>query len=228
MKKSILLMAFSFILFTACSTQDAIDQIEEESSDVVYVLKQANGASNWEAMEVDLSQSNSLNNRDFSRGQSEHAHGDYTGFGGSTTISFSGTENNGGAHGSAEVHRTFGPFEAHYILETTSVVVDGNEAIYGGIITEVIVNTFPLPPPPPPCPTFPNCPPPPSCNPNDVGNYVYFKVLDSGQGSNASPDKYQGLFQSCNIFSDGAASFPWFIFGSPNDVENASDNIKVN
>jgi hypothetical protein len=228
MKKLIILMSFGFILFTACSKEEATDQIEEQTSDMVYVLKQANGVSAWEAIEVNLSENNSSGNGDFSRSQSAHAHGDYTGFGGGLTISFSGTENNGGAHGSAEVRQTGGPFEAHYILETTSMVVNGNEAIYGGVITEVITNTFPTPPPPPPCPTFPNCPPPPSCSPYDLGNHVYFKVFDNGQGTNAPSDQYQGLIQSCNVLSDGAANFPWFIFGPANDVENSTDKIKVN
>ena len=157
-------MVFGSFLLTGCSKEQATDQIDEQTADTVYVLKQSNGASAWEVMEVTLPENNASENGNSNRGQSAHAHGDYTGFSGSITVSFSGTENNGGAHGTAEVRQVAGPFEAHYILETTSMVVNGNEAIYGGIITEVITNTFPImppPPPPPPCPTFPNCPPPP-------------------------------------------------------------------
>ena len=221
MKKLIILLMFGSVLLTSCSKEETTDQIEQQTTDVVYVLKQSNGVGTWEATQVNLLDNNSTGNGDADRTQSAHAHGDYTGFGGGVTINFSGTENNGGTHGSAEVRQVGGPFEAHYILATTSVVVDGTEAIYGGIITEVIVNTFPPPPPPP-------FGPPPPCNPNSVGNYVYFKVFDNGQGTNAPTDQYQGLFQSCSAQVNGAAGFPWFIFGGPFDVENSSDKIKVN
>ena len=203
-------------------------QLEEPGS--VWIINNDSDSPTWEVISLDELPSNSSSSAT-TRSNSAHAHGDYTGFGGSVTISFSGTENNGGTHGSAEIRQVWGPFEAHVILETTSVVVDGNEAIYGGVITEVIVNTFPLPPPPPPCPTFPNCPPPPpppACNPNSLGSHTYFKVFDNGQGNNAPADQYQGLFNTCNASPDGAASFPWFIFGTPNNVEGESDKIKVN
>ena len=221
-------MTFGLILVTGCSKEGTSDQIEQQETQTDYVLKQSNGAFVWEAIEVDLPMDNATTAGNHARGESAHAHGDYTGFGGSTTISFSGTENNGGAHGSAEVWQAGGPFEAHFAMETTSMVVDGNYAIYGGVITEVFVNTFPPPPPPPPCPTFPNCPPPPPCNPNSVGNYIYFTVYDNGQGNNAPADQYLGLTQSCFVKSDGGVSFPWFIFGQPSDVMNSSDKIKVN
>lgn len=222
MKKLIIAMVLGSVILTGCSKEQATDQIEDQTADSVYVLKQSNNGMVWEAMEVEASNNNPIENGDNSRSQSTHTHGEYTGFGGGTTITFSGTQNNGGAHGSAEVRQVSGPFEAHYILETTSVVVDGNEAIYGGVITDVLVNTFPSPPPPPP-----GVPAPP-CNPNSVGNYVYFTVFDNGQGANAPTDQYRGLTQSCFIKADGGVSFPWFIFGSPRDVMNSSDKIKVN
>jgi hypothetical protein len=222
MKKLIMLMSFGLILVTGCSKEGTSDQIEQQATKIDYVLKQSNGTSAWETIEVDLPMENASTAGNYARGESAHAHGDYTGFGGGTTISFSGTENNGGAHGSAEVWQASGPFEAHYIMETTSMVVDGNYAIYGGVITEVFVNTFPPPPPPPP-----GAPAPP-CSPNSVGNYVYFTVYDNGQGSNAPVDQYRGIAQSCFIKGDGGVSFPWFIFGDPSDVMNSSDKIKVN
>jgi hypothetical protein len=234
MKKLIILMTFGFLLLTGCSKEETTDQIPEQTTDMVYVLKQSNGTVAWEAMEVNLLKNNSSGDENTNRSNSAHAHGNYTAYGGSTTITFSGTENNGGTHGSAEFRQVAGPYEVHLIMETASVAVNGNEAIYGGIITEVITDTFPTlppPPPPPPCPTFPNCPPPPpppSCSPNSVGSYIYFKVFDNGQGSNAPTDQYQGIVGTCNRSANGAVNFPWFIFGEPQDVENSSDKIKVN
>ena len=222
------LMSLGLFVLVGCAkeetTQSAVDyqQVEEPAS--VWIMNNDSDSPTWEGVILDELPSSSITSAT-TRSNSAHAHGDYTGYNGSVTISFSGTENNGGVHGSAEVRLTGGPFEAHYILETTSMVVDGNEAIYGGIITEVIVNTFPPPPPPPGCPGAPYCPP---CSPNSVGSYTYFKVFDKGQGNNAPADQYQGLIGVCNAFPDGGASFPWSILGSPNDVENEGDKIKVN
>lgn len=223
MKKLIPLMALALVILVGCAKEEmtttvADNQQAEKSS--LWILNTDGDNPVWEITTQDEQSSNS--DRATSRSNSAHAHGNYTGFGGSTTISFSGTENNGGVHGSADVQQAFGPFEAHYLLETTSMVVDGDYAIYGGIITEVIVNTFPPPPPPPP-----GAPTPP-CNPNSVGNHVYFTVYDNGQGNNAPADQYRGLAQNCSILEDGGVSFPWFIFGPPSDVENEGDKIKVN
>lgn len=223
MKKLIPLMALALIILVGCAKEEttptvADNQQAEKSS--LWILNTDGDSPVWEITTQDGQSSHS--GRATSRSNSAHAHGNYTAFGGSTTISFSGTENNGGVHGSAEVQQAFGPFEAHYLLETTSMVVDGNYAIYGGLITEVIVNTFPPPPPPPP-----GAPAPP-CNPNSVGNHVYFTVYDNGQGNNAPADQYRGLSQTCSIQEDGGVSFPWFIYGPPSDVENEGDKIKVN
>jgi hypothetical protein len=225
MKKLIYLMALGLLVNIGCTKeQNAVPKEGSENpQESFYVYNMGGETPGWELVSADAMQlSSEQNSAEKSNSNSAHAHGDYTGFGGGTTISFSGTENNGGAHGSAEVWQASGPFEAHYTMETTSMVVDDNYAIYGGVITEVFVNTFPPPPPPPP-----GVPAPP-CSPNSVGNYVYFTVYDNGQGSNASIDQYRGLTQSCFVKSDGGVSFPWFIFGQPSDVMNSSDKIKVN
>lgn len=225
MKKLLTLSTLLLALMFGCAKEETTptdvdyQQVEEPGS--MWIMNNDSDSPTWEVISLDKLPSNSSSSVT-TRSNSAHAHGNYTGFGGGTTISFSGTENNGGAHGSAEVHQVYGSFEAHYLLETTSMVVDGNYAIYGGIITEVIVNTFPSPPPPPP-----GAPAPP-CNPNSVGNYVYFTVYDNGQGNNAPADQYRGLSQSCSIRMDGGVNFPWFILGAPSDVMNASDKIKVN
>ena len=167
-----------------------------------------------------------------SSSDSAHAHANIDGF-----VTFSGTQNNGGSHGSAEIETE----SLHLILETTSVVLigeDENQAVYGGLITEVIFNNVqppPPPPPPPPCPAFPDCPPPPppppppTCSQFDLGSYVYFSVTDNGQGNNADPDTYiPALLPSCDEFLDGGASFPWFIFVSTSLDPESNDKIKVN
>ena len=124
----------------------------------------------------------------------------------------------------------------HIKLETASVVIlgdDNNEAVYGGLITEVIENTLPPPPPPPPPPPAPPGanpppPPPPACDKFELGTYVYFVVKDNGQGNNAPPDQYRPVIYSrCTALEDGGETFPWFLFGWV-DVSDESDKIKVN
>jgi len=223
MKKLIIFLSLGIFFFTSCSKEESNDQFTEQTADSVYVLNHSNGTTTWEAISTDKLETNVTSNN---RGNSSHTHGNIAGF-----STFNGTQNNGGSHGSAVIHI---PNQLHIILETTSVAVigaDGNEAIYGGLVTEVVFNNIP-PPPPPPCPTFPNCPPPPPpppCSPFDLGSYVYFSVIDNGQGNNADPDEYRPvLFPSCNASPDGFASFPWFIFGSIVLDQNGADNVKVN
>ena len=224
--KKLLLLALPLMLIYACEKEGiapaAVDQLEETSSSSAWIINPNSEASGWELITLEEPVTSSL----VMRGNSAHTHGDYTAFG-TFHLIFNGTQNNGGAHGSATLMRSSGPFELHVVMETVSVVVQNeNKAIYGGIITEVVANNFPPPPPPRPCPTFPNCPPPPSCSPYDLGSYVYFQVIDNGQGNNAPADQYRGLIATCNEFPNGAAGFPWFIFRA-SDVEEG-DNIKVN
>ena len=225
MKKLIILTCFGFLL-TACSKEDSNEQITEQISDSVYVLKVSNGVPTWESVTIENEEAEATGPVVTNRGNSSHTHGDIAGW-----SAFSGTQNNGGAHGSAVIETPY----LHIILETTSVAVigtDQNEAIYGGLITEVIFNNIPPPPPPPPCPTFPNCPPPPPpppCSQFELGTYVYFSVTDNGQGNNSNPDAYRpALISTCSESPNGFATFPWFIFGSRDLDQNGSDRVKVN
>jgi len=114
----------------------------------------------------------------YNRGQSAHAHGDYPG------VEFSGTQNNGGTHGSATL--SLGPFT--FTVDTECVMVEGNEAVYGGTITSRVG------------------PPPPPGAPMNIGDYVYIKVFDNGQGSNADPDQFYGSIKfradsKCGIYT---------------------------
>lgn len=229
MKKLIPLMTFAIIILFGCAKEEVTStslitdkQQVNETSSSAYVFNFDSDSPTWEVISLDELPS-SLTTSVTTRSNSAHTHGDFTGYGGTTTITFSGTQNNGGSHGFAEVIQSFGPFLSHVVLETECVVViNENEAIYGGVITEVLENNFPSPPPPPP-----GAPAPP-CNPNDLGSSVYFKVIDNGQGSNAPADQHYGIvLQFCSPSVDCSSSFPWFIFGV-NDVENEGDKIKVN
>lgn len=217
-----LLITLGFIFFTSCSKEELNGTPEEQKTEATYVFRLSN-TNNWEAS-VSTNQGEKSNNTFISRsnGNSLHVHGDFSGFGGGL-ISFSGTQNNGGAHGSATLEISFGPFgTANVVLETVSVISIGdNEVVYGGQISEVIENTVMFPPPPPGFPA-------PPCDAYELGTYVYFAVKDNGQGNNAPLDQYSPLLSnSCNEDPNGGANNPWSFFGF-NHVESPKDKIKVN
>jgi hypothetical protein len=202
MKKLIYLMAFALVVLYGCAKEESNVLIEEQSADLVGVYDF--DGKFLETMEIDeplpLSDSNRGN------GNSAHTHGS---FGPPNAISaFSGTENNGGAHGSANVW--LGPWD--FILETECVMVEENIAVYGGTITEI---NGPITPP-----GFP-----------EVGDGLYFRVIDNGQGSNADPDQVTLAFlvafggsSACGIL---IPSHPvWANFGDGDVSEPGS--IKVN
>lgn len=232
MKKLIPLMALALVILVGCAKEEittaalsTADQQVEESS--VWVMNTDGDSPVWEAVTSDELQSTQSysGSSATSRSNSAHTHGDLA-FN-VYSLSWSGTENNGGPHGSAIVEQTWSGGIAQFILETACVSVEGNEAVYVGIITEAI-NPPPAPPPPPPCPSFPNCPPPPP-NPYSVGNSVFFKVIDNGQGNNAPSDQHStGVFFTsvavCPTPSSGIWSLPFLTIL---DVE-APGSVKVN
>lgn len=222
MKNLMLLITLVCILFTSCSTEDVNDQTLEQKTESSYVFKLSK-TKDWVAIvsnDLGTKSNNTFNSR--RNGKSLHAHGDFGGFGGGQ-ISFSGTQNNGGAHGSATLEVTFGPFgTANVVLETVSVIsIGGNEVVYGGQIVEVIQNTVMFPPPPPGFPA-------PPCDAYELGTYVYFAVKDNGQGNNAPADQYSPFIaNSCDQDFSGGANNPWSYFGFA-DVDSSKDKIKVN
>jgi hypothetical protein len=240
MKKIIFLMSFALILLIGCDKEEpnlitlsTSDRQVSESGTLVFV---SDGEKEfWEVISADELQDNSGSVT--TRSNSAHTHGEFTATGEDPayfgTYTFNGTQNNGGSHGSAEIIQVRPDGNRHFIMETACVSVEGNEGIYGGMITEVIENTVPNPPPPPPpppCPTFPDCPPPPPpCDIFSVGTYFVFKVIDNGQGNNAPTDQYFNLsIAGCALPGNCFADFPLWPFFGVGDVANESDKIKVN
>jgi len=228
MKKLTFLFAIALVFFYGCEKQESIPSDELQQNDgkalSMNVLVFDGDVLAWETVSID-GQHQTPASTTLKQSNSAHTHGIIHGLGGNGVTTFSGTQNNGGTHGSAEMQFSGPGYSLHVKMETSSVVIlgsDENEAVYGGLITEVIENT--IPPPPPPPPGFP----PPLCNRFDEGTYVYFCVKDNGQGNNAPADQYKGvLISSCQGLGDGGASFPWFFFAWT-DVSDPSDKIKVN
>jgi len=213
MKKLILSISVGLLLLAGCSKENDSTQIEEQTGDLVWVYNLDGILLTQETPSINELQSNSGVIPKRGNGNSAHTHGDFPG------VEFSGTENNGGAHGSATV--SLGPFR--FTLETECVMVEGNEAVYGGTITERVG------------------PPPPPGAPFNVGDHIYFKVFDNGQGNNADPDQFYGSIKfssdsQCGVYTPGNAGvWPPTIFFPPcgctisliNDVPEPG-SIKVN
>ena len=202
------------ILATGCNEDAApTDSMNEnQSADRVWVFNNLDGKIlEWETTSINELPSDSYVTHNRGNGNSTHTHGDYVWSTLSATYEFSGTENNGGTHGSAYMTLPFPPFETiELTLETECVnVFEGNVAIYGATITESVNDLFGI---------------------FAVGNIVYIKVIDNGQGNNADPDQRSpttiiSTFSECGTLSPSDER--WDQFGPNEDIQEPG-SVKVN
>jgi hypothetical protein len=190
MKKLIPLSAFAIILLFGCVKEETMfavneNQLVEKSIDYVFNLDGDNLT--WEQVIPDeLSStpgsSSSVSTR-ANNNNSVHMHGNFFG-----PVEFSATVNNGGTHGGATLN--LGPFV--FTTETQCILAEDNEAVYGGIITEVVGPPGPFQP----------------------GWRIYFKVIDNGEGNNAPADQFYGAIRftpnqnsSCDDYDNWGPSY---------------------
>lgn len=205
MKKTVLFMSIGLLLVTGCSKEEFSNKMEESNAELNFVFKLDGNSSNWEEISPGEAPSNqnslSIATTKANNGNSVHAHGSFPG------VVFSGTQNNGGAHGSATVN--LDPFI--FTLETECVMVEGNEAVYGGTIIER------------------DGPQPPPGAPFNVGDHIYFKIIDNGQGNNADPDQFNGIISfseesQCGVWNPSKIRWQEFL---DFDVEEPG-SVKIN
>jgi len=211
MKKAVYLVAFALVVLYGCAKEESNVLIEEQSADRVWVFNNLDGIQEWETTSINELPSDSYVTHNRGNGNSTHTHGDYVWSTLSATYEFSGTENNGGTHGSAYMTLPFPPFETiELTLETECVnVFEGNVAIYGATITESVNDLFGI---------------------FAVGNIVYIKVIDNGQGNNADPDQRSpttiiSTFSECGTLSPSDER--WDQFGPNEDIQEPG-SVKVN
>lgn len=138
MKKLTLLFALGLILLIGCTKDDSLKQSELQTIDSVYVLNQLDGSSTWETMLIDELQNSAVRTYSKNDGDNAHTHGYYVpGSRDAMTITWSGTQNINGAYGSASIQQSTPHFSFHLVLETECVMVDGDQAVYGGTITQI-------------------------------------------------------------------------------------------
>lgn len=196
MKRFTFLLAFSFVFFYGCNKQEttptADNQQVEATGISAYVLNLGSENPQWEPTTLSGAEINSGSSA-LKQNNSAHTHGSFNFFG-FILMEWSGTENNGGTHGSAFNELILGPpfnTTIQITMETECVVAEGNRAVYGGTITEVVDN--PLPP-----------------GLLEVGYHIYFRVTDNGQGNNAPPDTFTSGFYTtptslCGVISPSSS-----------------------
>lgn len=164
MKNLILPIALAVILLTGCSKEASIDQFEEQNIDSVYVLNQLDGTTTWETMalnELPKSTCTGSQNNSIWRVKTNGYYMPSTRD--AMTITWSGTQDESGYYGRAELKQISANHSLHFLLETECITVYGNEAVYGGVITQTIIHSG----------NVPNI---------SLGWRFYFKVIDSEGG----------------------------------------------
>lgn len=221
MKNLIPLMAFALIILFGCSKEESIldtpninEQEIEEQSDLNYVLNFDDDHPVWEAISPDRTHNNPIPKIGWSSGRIAYIQGAFARGSHSDPISFDGMQGEFGVRGSATFQQTlslpFPPFNAvvRIAMTTHCVTVKGNEAIYGGLITESEGSPFP------------------GGGPFAIGRYFYFKVKDNGNGKNAPVDQYYQTLYSMGTPDEqcGADLLNW---SGLTDVQHESDQIRI-
>ena len=161
MKNFTLLFAIGLILLTGCTKDESYEQNEEQTIDTVYVLNQFDGSATWETMLIDEMQKSIAKTYSIENKENAHTDGYYLPAArDAMTITWSGSQNGNAVRGNAEIQQSTPNYSFHFVLETECVMVDGNQAVYGGIITQVRVLSGDAPP-------------------IGIGWRFYFKVIDS-------------------------------------------------
>jgi len=125
-------------------------------------------------------------------------------------VTLSGMENSSGVHGTGQVKSSFLDFN----METECLIVDGNEAIYGGIITQVnyVDPAWIL--------EFCDCIYP--------GVHFALKVIDNGEGHHAPADMTAMYFAVGDhpLCEDFSIDSPYWI-GQMINVQGKGDQIQI-
>ena len=193
MKNSIFLIAIGLVLLTGCSKDESFEPTEEQTIDTVYVLKQIDGTTTMETIPLDGQNGVDYTYTEDNPYENGFTNGLYISSSRETNIiTWSGFTDETGNYGNAVLQMSTPGYSLHLILETECVTVDGNAAVYGGIITEVVERTGNAPP-------------------FGVNWRFYFKVVDNEEGNGVNIDQISNtrIFASprsmslCDVYLPG-------------------------
>ena len=140
MKKSILKIAVGFLILTGCTTDETIESMEELTANSMYVLERNTNQTTFKSIDLDNSQ-RSANTLDFLVNEDEFGHtsGLFIPFkNNGTVLSWSANKDETGTYGTAELQLATRMYNMHIMMETECITIEGNAAVYGGIITQVV------------------------------------------------------------------------------------------
>ncbi len=189
MKNLFLTMTAGLILLTGCSKEESFETTPEQINDLVYVLEQNGNTSNFKTI--------TLEGANLTLTTEDDGYGETYGLYAPNTrdqrlLSWSGFTDETGTYGTAEYHFSLPAYTLHFVMQAECIVVEGNKAMYGGIITEVIERS--------------------GNAPEIAENWrFYFKVIDNEQGSRHIYDQISNtmIFASpmspslCNAYPPG-------------------------
>jgi hypothetical protein len=219
MKKSIIILSFGLILLIGCKQEslspNELNPDDHRTEKINYVLNTDGENSVWEVADLSSLLDSSSVNSNLRQSNSAFTRGYYTQSRDRST-SFFGVQDTSGVTGSAVIEDNVffppaGPpffFPVRMVLETASVVVIGDEAIYCGLIVESTGSPFP------------------GGGPFALGRYFYIRVKDNSHSSNTTPDqRYRTKYSISSLLSDGGASLAWS--GGMKDIINPGDYVRV-
>jgi len=190
MKNLFLTTVAALFLLTACSKDESFEPLEKQMNEKVYVLDQNKEQAEIRAMNVN----NSQGGINFTKTTDNRNYGFTSGlyqplFMDPVILSWSGSQDETGTFGTAELLISRANFTIHVVMEAECITVKGDTAMYGAIITNVIEVSGDAPP--------------------LTANWrYYFQVKDNLQGSGIGSDQISNIsiFASprttslCNVY----------------------------
>ncbi|MBT8276789.1 MAG: hypothetical protein KJO39_11635 [Bacteroidia bacterium] len=147
MKNLFLAILSGLILLTACSKDESFEPIDEQSNEVVYVFDQNMDVADFSNVTIDKIQEISNNRGPGYNEGFAHSSGFYKPQCKDPMIlSWFANLDDTGCHGTAELQIIRPNFTMHLAMETECINAEGNKAVYGAIITEVIEISGNIPP----------------------------------------------------------------------------------
>lgn len=168
MKNLIFILAVGSLLLTSCSKEESFEENNEQMNDPVYVLEQNQNSSKFSTLTLDGTHLTLTTKDTRSLGSTSGLYAPFTN--NPISLSWTGFQDETGSFGNAEFRQEAPNYVMHFTMQTECVVVDGNQALYGGIITEVRALSGDVPP-------------------IDVNWRFYFQVTDNEIGSSIGADR---------------------------------------
>ncbi len=192
-------------------------QMEEIISPNVYHFNIDENEINFEAVSLESLKSNSIATVT-TRSNHPHSNGHFSAVDGAATFSYSVMQNNGGVHG----HINMGGINWDMQLSSECIVVEGNNAVFAGQITDVTLIPSALEDQINSIPEFGGV----------IGTYIYLRVEDHGEGNNAPSDRFNNYYYIspeqfgplCHLIPPNTSAWlPETVL----DTDNESDQIQV-